>query len=273
MDAAPGPGTDRRWLWLAAALAALVAGAVIGGVMGRVAADRATARIERVLRGEDPGQPTVAGMGRLEVTSEPGDARVTVDGRLVGVTPVPRVDLDVGRHAVVVERQGYEPYVGAIAIVAGRAASLETFLAKAGSGQGSRARGSALVPGAEVSAVAPDRPAAVASVAADAADAGPASAPAAGAAVAPAATPPPRRPAPPPAPRRDCSGERSVCKDHCDRAGWDCSTRCQYCGSCPTSSMTWEQCNQTCSSCKQSCEQSERFCVSGCDSSYAICSR
>src|SRR5438876_301952 len=62
----------------------------------------------------------------------------------------------------------------------------------------------------------------------------------------------------------DPSQQRSECRTRCDRAAWDCSSRCQYCGGCPTGTMTWDQCNNTCNSCRQGCDQNERFCKAAC---------
>ncbi|HZS41579.1 MAG TPA: hypothetical protein VFF06_32335 [Polyangia bacterium] len=54
--------------------------------------------------------------------------------------------------------------------------------------------------------------------------------------------------------------QRSDCRNRCDRAAWDCSSRCQ-CGGCST---TWEQCNNICNTCRQGCDQNERFCKAAC---------
>ncbi len=57
--------------------------------------------------------------------------------------------------------------------------------------------------------------------------------------------------------------QRSDCLNRCDRAEWDCRTRCMYCGSCVTN-MTSEQCQNICDTCRQGCEQNLRFCKSSC---------
>jgi hypothetical protein len=62
---------------------------------------------------------------------------------------------------------------------------------------------------------------------------------------------------------QNLSAQRADCRSRCDRAAWDCSSRCQFCGSCNTS-MTWDQCNNICNNCKQGCDQNERFCKSAC---------
>lgn len=241
-----------RWL-LPIALAAVVVGGAVGGVIGHMTARRA---VVEIVGPRDPDKPTVPGMGRLEVSSTPPGAQVVVDGRLVGVTPIPRVDLDPGRHAVVLNLAGYDPYTGAIAIEAGKAASLEAVLAQAiASGSGAAGAGGGGGGSAKDStAGAKD-------------DTGEAEAQSASEVEKPKKK---ARAAPPPRPRRDCSGERSTCRSHCDDAEWSCGTRCQYCGSC-VSSMTWEQCNNICNTCKQGCKQNLEFCKSTCESNYDIC--
>jgi hypothetical protein len=61
------------------------------------------------------GTPAPATSG-LSVSSLPAGARVTVDGRFVGITPLSLPDLTPGGHRVTVELEGYLPYT-ATAIV------------------------------------------------------------------------------------------------------------------------------------------------------------
>jgi hypothetical protein len=53
-----------------------------------------------------PSAPVRALTGRLELDSDPPGARVFVDGRLLGLTPV-RLDLPSGQHVVTLQRDGY----------------------------------------------------------------------------------------------------------------------------------------------------------------------
>ncbi len=252
------PPPERRARWPLA----LAAGLAIGALLGIAITFAVTGSDPDT---ETPARPATAGpeTGHLEVTSVPGDGTVTVDGRLVGLTPIDRLDLDPGRHALVIEAFGYQPYAGTITIEAGGGASLEAHLAELGadtrsSGQwrGSGSHQARPVP--TPSAAAPGS-------------------------TAPAPTPSAKQPATsakkkkksrprddyePPA--RDCSGERSSCRSACDDAEFSCTSRCQYCGSCVTS-MTWDECNRICNTCKQGCEQNLKFCESSCENRYDSC--
>jgi formylglycine-generating enzyme required for sulfatase activity len=50
------------------------------------------------------------GTATIEISSEPPGAKVTVDSRQRGVTPLDRVEVDSGSHGVVVEHSHYKPY-------------------------------------------------------------------------------------------------------------------------------------------------------------------
>jgi hypothetical protein len=65
------------------------------------------------------------------------------------------------------------------------------------------------------------------------------------------------------APTVDRDAQRRDCLNRCDRAEWDCRTRCQYCSGC-VSNMSQEQCQNICNTCRQGCEQNLGFCKSGC---------
>jgi PEGA domain len=51
-------------------------------------------------------EPPAASVGRLEVTSDPAGARVTLDGSARGVTPVSLGNVAAGRHTVVIAAEG-----------------------------------------------------------------------------------------------------------------------------------------------------------------------
>lgn len=264
----PGPERDparsRRALVVAVLVATLLLGVTIGIGIG-IAIGPGSTEIAAAAPVTAP-----ANLGQLAVSSLPTDGNVTVDGRFVGVTPVERVDLDPGRHSIVIDAFGYQPYAGTLAIEPRGKVTLKVLLAPVG-GDGTTS-GNLTGPGKATSAPVPSSallPAAAAADPARGSAAGSASPPGAGARrTSPAAEPPP--PPPPPRPRRDCSGEKSRCRDGCSRASTDCSFRCPYCGSCPTN-LGWDECNRQCNSCRSSCDQNTRFCESGCDSQENSC--
>ena len=47
--------------------------------------------------------------GELKVTAKLSDANVVIDGRFVGVTPVDHLDLEPGKHSVVLDAFGFQP--------------------------------------------------------------------------------------------------------------------------------------------------------------------
>jgi hypothetical protein len=61
------------------------------------------------------------GQGRLEIVSRPAGARVTIDGRQVGVTPV-QTSVQAGARAVRLELDGYAPWSTTVRIEPGRPA-------------------------------------------------------------------------------------------------------------------------------------------------------
>ena len=98
---------------LVGAGAGAVAGAATGWAFGAAMARReeaAVAPVAPVGGAQSSGAGGSGASARLRIESTPPGARATVDGRIVGVTPVPRVDVDPGEHPVVVELAGYEPF-------------------------------------------------------------------------------------------------------------------------------------------------------------------
>ena len=57
-------------------------------------------------------------LGSLSVDSRPDGARVFLDGRLIGTTPVEAPSVGAGEHAVRIERDGYRRWSSAIRVVA-----------------------------------------------------------------------------------------------------------------------------------------------------------
>src|SRR6185369_7738395 len=66
----------------------------------------------------------------LEVRAEPG-VTVSIDGQVVGVTPIPQVRVSPGMHQLLLERQGFVPQVHARQARAGEPLVLEAQLAPA----------------------------------------------------------------------------------------------------------------------------------------------
>ena len=58
-------------------------------------------------------------MGALVVDSRPSGARVFVDGKAAGTTPLEVGSVDAGSHALRLELDGYQRWTSAIRVVAG----------------------------------------------------------------------------------------------------------------------------------------------------------
>jgi hypothetical protein len=67
-----------------------------------------------------PTSATPATIGRLagtlDVESRPSGAKVYMDGRLVGSTPVRLADVPAGEHAVHLERDGYKRWASSVRV-------------------------------------------------------------------------------------------------------------------------------------------------------------
>ena len=228
-------------------LIALIVALVIGVVIGRAWSPAAVATAA-----------APSPIGRLHVQSTPVDGNVVVDGRFAGVSPIERLDLDPGKHSVVIDAFGYQPYSGTLQIephgtlnLAITLAALGDATATSGSFTGVGTVKYMIVP---PSALLPAHPA------------GP-----------PPADPPVRKTAAsapsrsqPSVPRRDCSGEKSRCREGCSRAESDCRFSCSTCTSCLTS-VGWDECHRQCDQCRGGCEQNTKFCESSCESQYGSC--
>jgi hypothetical protein len=68
-----------------------------------------------------PAAPSPPGRfsGALEVESRPAGARVFLDGKLLGTTPLTVPNVAAGAHAIRLERDGYSRWTASIRIVAG----------------------------------------------------------------------------------------------------------------------------------------------------------
>jgi hypothetical protein len=99
---------------------------------GRVPAATVSVQLERAAPERAAARPAPAPgatTGSLYIESRPTGARVTVDGRLVGTTPLLIGDLAPGGRAIRLEHPGHRPWTTTVQITAGRrqrlAASLE----------------------------------------------------------------------------------------------------------------------------------------------------
>lgn len=244
----PPPSGPRTMLAIVAGVV-LILGIAIGVAIGHATSGAAPAPVV-----------AAADLGHLAVTSKPVDANVLVDGRFSGVAPLERLDLDPGKHSVVIDAFGYQPYSGTLVIEPRGKLNLSVLLAPLGTDGATS--GSVSGAGKATRAVVP--PSALAP---------------AGAPPAPAAPPPApeskkpvhhAEPAAPALPRRDCDGEKSRCTDNCRRASTDCDFSCPGCSSCNTSTG-WDECKRQCDTCRGSCQNNTKFCESSCDTQYSNC--
>ena len=94
----------------------------------RLTAARPSASLRVPLRRAAP-QARAPGPGSLYVESRPAGARVFLDNRLVGTTPLAIPNLPVGSAALRIEQDGYQRWASTVRIVAGErsrvAASLD----------------------------------------------------------------------------------------------------------------------------------------------------
>ena len=68
----------------------------------------------------------------MGVVSEPPGARVTVDGRIVGETPMPRLLVEPGEHTIVMELKGFTANVQRFTAVANAQIAIAAVLYEAG---------------------------------------------------------------------------------------------------------------------------------------------
>ncbi|CAN5140704.1 hypothetical protein BH11MYX1_BH11MYX1_49780 [soil metagenome] len=210
-----------------------------------------------IARSTAPAEPSVprSQRGELKVTAKPSDANVVIDGRFVGVTPIDHLDLEPGKHSVVLDAFGFQPYAGTLGIEERGVLNLAVLMAPIGSE--TQTRGTVGGVGTAIHSVVP--PSALL----------PASPP-------PGAVPVPSAPVRRPAaavferPRRDCDGEKSRCSESCRSADFSCTSSCQGCGSC---TGNWDDCHRQCATCRAGCEQNVKFCQSSCDNQASNCGR
>jgi len=73
-------------------------------------------------------EPSASTTGSVDIDSHPRGARVSVDGRARGSTPLRVPELAAGDHRVLVEKDGYRPVTSMVNIVSGGSTSLKLTL-------------------------------------------------------------------------------------------------------------------------------------------------
>jgi hypothetical protein len=58
-------------------------------------------------------------VGRLSVDSRPSGARVFLDNKQIGTTPLAMPTIRAGEHAIRLEREGYRHWTSSVRVVAG----------------------------------------------------------------------------------------------------------------------------------------------------------
>ena len=272
--AAPRPERGDRAVLAAACAAAGLGGLLIGILIGRAGEDSPA-----VVAAAEAASPS-----QLRVTSDPVEANVVVDGRFVGVSPVERIDLEPGKHTVVIDTFGYQPYAGTLEIEPAARASLKVLLVPLGESGATKGEyiGLGGRPGKVKAVTVP--PTALAPISLSGTGTSREGPKAAGAPAPKRSSsrpsrssssswspPPEPRYEPPPRPRRDCGGEKSQCRNGCSSAEFSCRANCPNCVSCP-SSVGWDECRRQCDTCRAGCDQNVKFCQSSCESQYSSCS-
>ena len=88
-----------------------------------------TKRTSATTRPQPALAPTTALSGAIEIMSRPRDAKVFLDGSLVGQAPLSIPDVSEGTHEVRVELDGFKPWVGSVRVKGGSRARVGASLA------------------------------------------------------------------------------------------------------------------------------------------------
>jgi CRISPR/Cas system-associated exonuclease Cas4 (RecB family) len=67
-------------------------------------------------------------VGTIEILAEPIGAEVSIDGKVLGVTPLKPVHVDVGNHEIKITKAGYQPFAKSVTLVAEQRAAVSTAL-------------------------------------------------------------------------------------------------------------------------------------------------
>jgi len=100
-----------------------------------ITAEAPAASLDVALRSQAPAVPAAPRPAILRIRSSPSGARVAVDGRDVGVTPIDRLQVDAGSRVVRVLRDGYLPWEDTFRARAGRTETIDAVLTARGASE------------------------------------------------------------------------------------------------------------------------------------------
>ena len=100
-----------------------------------ITAEAPAASLDVALRPQAPAVPAAPRPAILRIRSSPSGARVAVDGRDVGVTPIERLQVDAGSRVVRVLRDGYLPWEDTFRARAGRTETIDAVLTARGASE------------------------------------------------------------------------------------------------------------------------------------------
>ena len=100
-----------------------------------ITAEAPAASLDVALRSQAPAVPAAPRPAILRIRSSPSGARVAVDGRDVGVTPIERLQVDAGSRVVRVLRDGYLPWEDTFRARAGRTETIDAVLTARGASE------------------------------------------------------------------------------------------------------------------------------------------
>jgi TonB family protein len=93
-----------------------------------ITAEAPAASLEVALRPQAPVAPAAPKPAAFRLRSDPSGARVAIDGKDVGVTPIERLQVAAGSRVVRVERDGYLPWEDTFRARAGRTETIDAVL-------------------------------------------------------------------------------------------------------------------------------------------------
>ncbi len=93
-----------------------------------ITAEAPSASLDVALKPQAPAAPAAPRPALFRIRSDPPGARVAVDGREVGVTPIERLQVDAGSRVVRVLHDGYLPWEDTFRARAGRTETIDALL-------------------------------------------------------------------------------------------------------------------------------------------------